>query len=96
MTVSKYISKISENILVDYMFSCEIRYANNVLRTMKYLSPKFAQSYTICELDFQLTSFFRFLRWKMLKIYSKHTIETQHLIQRMFGIINLGVSLELE
>lgn len=92
LTVSKAISKMSDNFLVDYMFNFEVRYANIVLRTMKYLSPKLSQPFLIYELDFELTSFFRYLRWKMFKIYSKHATELQRSIQRMFGILSLGVS----
>ena len=91
MTVSRYISKINENILVDFMFSCEMRYANNVLRIMRHLIPKLCQPFLIYELDFQLTSFFRYIRWKMLNFYLVHTVRVRRLIQRMLGIINLGV-----
>lgn len=93
MTVTRYISKINENILVDFMFSCEMRYANNVLRMMQRLAPKLCQPFLIYELDFQLTSFFRYIRWKMLNFYLTHTLRVRRLIQRMFGIINLGVSI---
>ena len=95
MTVTRYISKINENILVDFMFSCEMRYANNVLRMMQRLAPKLCQPFLIYELDFQLTSFFRYIRWKMLNFYLTHTLRVRRLIQRMFGIINLGVSISL-
>jgi hypothetical protein len=92
MTVSRYISNISQNTLIDSMFSWEIRYAKNVLQIMKYLAPKLSQPFLIYELDFEMTSFFRYIRWKMLNFYMKHTKRVRFLVERMFGVINLGVS----
>lgn len=92
MTVSRYISNLSENTLIDYMFNCELRYSKNVLQIMKYILPKLCQPFLIYELDVELMSFFRYIRWKMLNFYLKHTIRVRMLVQRMFGIINLGVS----
>ncbi|UJR36171.1 hypothetical protein I4U23_028905 [Adineta vaga] len=92
MTVATYISKLSENTLIDYMFNCELRYSKNVLQTMKYLVQKLAQPFLIYELDFEVTSFFRYLRWKMLTSYLKHTKRLRTLMERMFGIINLGIT----
>lgn len=91
MTVATYISKINENTVIDYMFNYEIRFAKNVLQIMRYLSQKLSQPFLIYELDFEVTSFFRYLRWKMLNSYLKHTKRLRELIERMFGIINLGV-----
>jgi hypothetical protein len=93
LTVSKYISDINENTLVEYMFDYNLRYSKNVLQIMKYILPKLSQPFLIYELDFELTSFFRYIRWKMLNFYLKHTTRVRMLIQRMFGIIDLGVSL---
>jgi hypothetical protein len=92
MTVSRYISKISQNTIIDYMFSCELRYSKNVLQIMKYLASKLCQPFLIYELDFEVTSFFRYIRWKMFNSYLKHTTRLRMLVDRMFGIINLGVS----
>ena len=92
LTVSRYVMKLSENVLIDYMFGYEIRYSKNVLAMMKYLAPKLSQPFLIYELDFEVTSFFRYIRWKMLNFYSKHTKRLRMLVERMFGIINLGVS----
>ena len=92
LTVSKYVSKLSENGVIDYMFGYEIRYSKNVLAMMKYLAPKLSQPFLIHELDFEVTSFFRYIRWKMLNFYLKHTKRIRMLVERMFGIINLGVS----
>jgi hypothetical protein len=96
MTVSKYISNINENTLIDYMFGYELRYSKNVLQIMKYLASKLRQPFLIYELDFEVTSFFRYIRWKMLSFYLKHTRRLRMLIERMFGIINLGVRIEIE
>lgn len=90
-TVARYISNINESTLIDYMFSYEIRYSKNVLQIMKYLALKLCQPFLIYELDFEVTSFFRFIRWKMLNFYLKHTKRLRMLIERMFGIITLGV-----
>ena len=92
LTVSRYVMKLSENVLIDYMFGYEIRYSKNVLAMMKYLAPKLSQPFLIYELDFEVTSFFRYIRWKMLSFYLKHTKRLRLLVERMFGIINLGVS----
>jgi hypothetical protein len=91
LTVSKYISTINENTLVDYMFNCELRYSKKVLQMMKYLLPKLCQPFLIYELDFELMSFFRYIRWKMLEFYLKHTVRIRRLIERMLGIIHLEV-----
>jgi len=91
LTVSKYISNINENRSIDYMFNCELHYSKHVLQIMKYLLPKLCQPFLIYELDFELMSFFRYIRLKMLDFYLKHTIRVRRLIQRMFGIINLDV-----
>jgi len=93
MTVSKFISNLNENTLIDYMFGYELRYSKNVLQIMKYLASKLCQPFLIYELDFEVTSFFRYLRWKMLNSYLKHTKRLRILVERMFGIINLGVSI---
>jgi hypothetical protein len=87
LTVSKYISTIND----DYIFNYELRYSKNVLQIMKYLLPKLCQPFLIYELDFELMSFFRYIRWKMLDFYLKHTKCLRRLIQRMFGIINHDV-----
>ncbi len=58
---------------------------------MKYLLPKLCQPFLIYELDFEIMSFFRYIRWKMFDLYLKNTIHVRRLIQRMFGIINLNV-----
>ncbi|CAF2774678.1 unnamed protein product [Rotaria sp. Silwood2] len=92
MTVSKYISKLNENTLIDDMFSCELRYSKNVLQTMKYLASKLCQPFLIYELDFEVTTFFRYIRWKMLNFYLKHTKKLRMIVERMFGIINLGIT----
>lgn len=91
MTVSTYISKVNETSLVDYMFNFEVRYSKKVLQIMKYLAPKLSQPFLIYELDFEVTSFFRYLRWKTLNAYLQHTKRLRVLVERMFGIIGLGV-----
>jgi hypothetical protein len=95
MTVAKFISSVNENTLVDYMFGYELRYSRNVLQIMKYLASKLRQPFLIYELDFEVTSFFRYVRWKMLNFYLKHTRRLRMLVERMFGLINLGVSRSL-
>ncbi|CAF1111604.1 unnamed protein product [Rotaria sordida] len=92
LTVSNYISKLNANTLVDHMYSYELRYSKNVLQTMKYLASKLRQPFLIYELDFEVTSFFRYIRWKMLNFYLKHTTKLRILVERMFGIINLGIT----
>jgi hypothetical protein len=92
LTVARYISNINENSLIDYMFNCELRYSKNVLQIMKYLLPKLCQPFLIYELDFELMLFFRYIRWKMLNFYLKHTFRVRRLVERMFGLLDLGVS----
>lgn len=92
MTVARYISDINQNTLISYMFDYEVRYSKNVLQIMKYLAGKLRQPFLIYELDFEVTSFFRYIRWKMLNYYLKHTKRIRILVERMLGIINLGVS----
>ncbi|CAF0817865.1 unnamed protein product [Rotaria sp. Silwood1] len=92
MTISKYISKLNKNTLIDHMFSYELRYSKNVLQTMKYLASKLCQPFLIYELDFEVTTFFRYIRWKMLNFYLKHTKKLRILVKRMFDIINLGIT----
>lgn len=92
MTVARYISDINQNTLISSMFDWELRYSKNVLQIMKYLAGKLRQPFFIYELDFEVTSFFRYIRWKMLNFYLKHTKRLRMLVERMFGIINLGVS----
>lgn len=92
LTVAKYISTINETTLIDCMFAFEIRYSKNVLQIMKHLASKLCQPFLIYELDFEVTSFFRFIRWKMYNCYMKHTKHVRLLVERMFGIINLGIT----
>lgn len=94
-TVAKYISTINEMTLIDCMFAYEIRYSKNVLQIMKYFASKLRQPFLIYELDFEVTSFFRFIRWKMYNCYIKHTKHLRLLMERMFGLINLGVNQKL-
>ncbi|CAF3838385.1 unnamed protein product [Rotaria sp. Silwood1] len=58
MTVSKYISNINENILIDYNFNCDMHYSKNILHIIKYLLPKLCQPFLIFEFDFEIMSFF--------------------------------------
>ena len=95
MTVFSYVANLNQKCVVDYMFGCEIRYSKNVLQMMKYLAPKLSQPFLIYELDFEVSSFFRYIRWKMFNCYLKHTQRIQSWVERMFGIINLGVSVVL-
>jgi len=92
LTVARYVMKLSENALIDSMFAYEIRYSKNVLAMMKYLAPKLSQPFLIYELDFEVTSFFRYIRWKMLSFYLKHIKRVRNLVERMFGIIHLGIT----
>lgn len=92
ITVSNYISDLNQKCVVDYMSGFELRYANNILPMMKYLAPRLSQPFLIYELDFEVSSFFRYLRWKMFNFYLKHTQRIRGWVERMFGIIHLGVS----
>ncbi|CAF4950911.1 unnamed protein product [Rotaria sp. Silwood1] len=92
MTVSKYISNINENILIDYNFNCDMHYSKNILHIIKYLLPKLCQPFLIFEFDFEIMSFFRYIRWKVFKSYLKHTKRVQILIQRMFELTNYGIT----
>ena len=92
ITVSNYISDLNQKCVVDYMFGFELRYAKNVLPMMKYLAPRLSQPFLIYELDFEVSSFFRYIRWKMFNFYLKHTQRIRGWVERMFGIIRLGVS----
>ena len=92
ITVSNYISDLNQKCVVDYMFGFELRYAKNVLPMMKYLAPRLSQPFLIYELDFEVSSFFRYIRWKMFNFYLKHTQRIRGWVERMFGIIHLGVS----
>ncbi|CAF2851584.1 unnamed protein product [Rotaria sp. Silwood2] len=92
MTVSKYISNINENTLIDYNFNCDVQYSKNILQIMKYLLPKLCQPFLIFEFDFEIMSFFRYIRWKVLQSYLKHTKRVQIHIKRMFELIKHGVN----
>lgn len=92
MTISKYLSKFNKNTIENDKFSCELRYSNNVLQTMKYLAPKLCQPYLVYELDFEVTTFFRYIRWKMFNFYSNYTTQLRTFVKRMLNHINLGVS----
>jgi len=58
---------------------------------VEYLFPRLCQIFLIYELDFEIMSFFRYLRWKMLESYLKHTSVLRRLIERMLGLIALNV-----
>lgn len=93
MTVSNYISTINKNTLIEYSFNYELHYSKNILHIMKYLLPKLREQYLIFELDVEVMSFFRYLRWKMFKSYLKHTKRVQNLIQQMLEKVNLDVNI---
>jgi hypothetical protein len=92
MTVATYISEVSQSISTNDLVACEMRFSNNVIAIMRSLAAKLCQPFLIYEFDFQLTSFFRYIRWKMWNFYQQYTVRIQRLIQRMFGLIHLGVS----
>ncbi|CAF1262508.1 unnamed protein product [Rotaria sordida] len=93
MTVSKYISNINENILIDYRLNCNLHYSKkNILQIMRYLLPKLCQPFLIYEFDFEIMSFFRYIRWNVFKSYLKHTKRLRILIKRMFKLINDGIT----
>lgn len=92
MTVSKYISKMNENFLVDSNLNFQAQYTKNILSIMKYLLPKLCQENFIFELDFEVTSVFRYIRWKVFQSYLQHTHRAQAQTQRMLNLIKGGVS----
>ena len=71
MTVSKYISKINESSLIDTIFNCKLNYSKNILPIMKHILPRLCQPYLIFELDFEIMSVFRYIRWKVFQSYLK-------------------------
>ncbi|CAF1226885.1 unnamed protein product [Rotaria magnacalcarata] len=83
---------LNQNTLTDDKFSCELRYSNQALQTMKYLALKLCQPFLVYELDFEVTTFFRYIRWKMFNFYSNHTKQLQILVEKMFDHINFGIS----
>ncbi|CAF3400289.1 unnamed protein product [Rotaria socialis] len=83
---------LNQNTLTDDTFSCELRYSNQHLQAMKYLALKLCQPFLVFELDFEVTTFFRYIRWKMFNFYSHHTKQLQILIEKMFDHINFGIS----
>jgi hypothetical protein len=94
-TISSYISKLNEHVLINDMFGYDAHYSKNILHIMKCLVPKLSQPYFIYELDFEVTSFFRYIRWKMFNVYWKHTKDIRMLVERMFSIVQLNVSIDI-
>ncbi|CAF3489199.1 unnamed protein product [Rotaria socialis] len=90
MTVAKYISKINENSLIDTVVNCELNYSKNILPTMKHILPRLCQPYLIFELDFEIMSVFRYIRWKVFQSYLKNTNRVQRHSQEMFRLTSRG------
>ncbi|CAF2099046.1 unnamed protein product [Rotaria magnacalcarata] len=90
ITVAKYISKINEDSLIDTLVNCKLNYSKNILPTMKHILPRLCQPYLIFELDFEIMSIFRYMRWKVFQSYLKNTNRVQRQAQEMFRLTSRG------
>ncbi|CAF3395440.1 unnamed protein product [Rotaria sp. Silwood1] len=88
----KRIVKLNHLALTNYMTNCEERFANNVIERMKNIVTKISHPTTCTELDYDESSFIRYLRWKMFDLSNTYNGRTRQLIERMNSMIHLGIT----
>lgn len=82
---------LDRTALINYMTNCEEHFANNVIERMKSIVEKISHPTDCTELDYDESSFIRYLRWKMFDLSNTYNGRTRQLIERMNSMIQLGV-----
>jgi hypothetical protein len=88
----KRIVQLNPKALTNYMTNCDEHFANNVTERMKNIVQKISHPTTSTELDYEESSFIRYLRWKMFDLTNKYNGRTRQLIERMNSMIRLRVN----
>ena len=85
------IVRLSQLALTHYLGGCEDRFATNVIDMMKGIVVKIAHPTCATELDYEQSSFIRYLRWRMSDLTNTYNNRTKQLIERMNEMIRHGV-----
>jgi hypothetical protein len=85
------IVKLNPSALSHYMTNCDERFATNVIERMMNLIQKISHPTTMTELDYEESSFIRYLRWKMIELTNTYNGRTRQLVERMNSMIHLGI-----
>ena len=88
---NKRIVTLNLSALTNFMSNCDEHFANNAIERMKTIVQKISHPTMFKELDYNESSFIRYLRWKMFDLNSKYNGGTRQLIERMNSMIHLGV-----
>lgn len=83
---------LTQRALTHYTAMHDVEFSSDVIERMKGIVDKISHPETTSELDYQQSSFIRYLRWKMVDLTNKYNGRTRQLIERMNIMINLGVS----
>jgi len=85
------IVRLSRLALTHYLGNCEERFTTNVIDMMKTIVTKIAHPTTASELDYEESSFIRYLRWRMSDLSNTYNNRTKQLIERMNEMIRHGI-----
>ena len=87
----KRIVSLDTTALSHYMTNCEEHFASNVIERMRTIVQKISHPTTTTELDYEDSSFIRYLRWKMFDLANTYNGRTRQLIERMNSMMRLGI-----
>ncbi|CAF1006532.1 unnamed protein product [Rotaria magnacalcarata] len=82
---------LNPSALANYMTNCEERFGNDVIERMKSIVRKISHPTPCTELDYDESSFIRYIRWKMFDLSNTYNGRTRQLIERMNSMIRLGI-----
>lgn len=89
--VDNRIVTLNRTALTNYMTNCEEHFANDVTEHMKKIVTKISHPTSCTELNYEESSFIRYLRWKMFELSNQYNGRTRQLIERMNTMNRLGV-----
>ena len=87
------IVQLNRSALTNYMSNCEDLFSTEAIQRVKEIVHVIAHPTTTSQLDYEQSSFIRYLRWKMFDLSNTYNGRTRQLIERMNTMIRLGVNL---
>lgn len=85
------IVQLNPSALSHYMPNCDEHFATNVIERMKVIVQKISHPTSTTQLDYEESSFIRYLRWKMFDLSNTYNGRTRQLVERMHSMIRLKV-----
>jgi len=83
---------LNRSVLTNCTVNCQEQFSDNVIERMKKLMSKISHNIINTELDYEDSSFIRYLRWKMIDLSNIYNERTRQLIERMKTMISLQVN----